>query len=110
MEALAEEGRGNLRRMKLAQNQVWKKGEEYIRIVHLERLAVKYKVLKKLLTGEGAHHEVSKKDFCRLLKGATLLTQAEVRDIWHAEGLEALPLPRNANTEAAAPKGGAPRL
>jgi hypothetical protein len=77
--------------MKLAQNQVWKKGGEYIRIVHLERLAVKYKALKKLLTGEGAHHQVSKKEFCRLLKGATLLTHEEVREIWHAEGLEAVP-------------------
>ena len=78
-------------KMKLAQNQVWKKGGEYIRIVHLERLAVKYKALNKLLTGEGAHHQVSKKEFCRLIKGATLLMQTEVRDIWHAEGLEAVP-------------------
>jgi hypothetical protein len=68
--------------MKLAQNQVWKQGEEYIRIVHLERLEVKYKVVKNLLTGEGTHHDASKKEFCRLIKGATLLTQAEVKKIW----------------------------
>ena len=68
--------------MKLAQNQVWKQGEEYLRIVHLERLEVQYKTVKNLLTGDGQHRHVSKKDFCRLIKGATLLTQAEVREIW----------------------------
>jgi hypothetical protein len=68
--------------VKLAQNQVWKRGDEYLRIVHLERLEVQYKTLKNLLTGEGQRHHVSKKEFCRLLKDATLLTQAEVREIW----------------------------
>lgn len=68
--------------MKLAQNQVYKKGEEYLRIVHLERLEVRYKAVSNLLTGEGAHHNVSKKEFCRLIKGAQLLTQAEVKEIW----------------------------
>ena len=68
--------------MKLAQNQVYKKGEEYLRVVHLERLEVRYKAISNLLTGEGAHHNVSKKEFCRLIKGAQLLTQAEVKEIW----------------------------
>ena len=68
--------------MKLQQGQVWKQGDGYLRIVHLERLEVQYKAIKNLLTGEGSHHHVSKKDFCRLLKGATLLTQAEVRKKW----------------------------
>jgi len=77
--------------MKLAQNQVWKQGNEYFRIVHLERLEVKYKALKKLLTGEGTHHHVSKKEFCRLIKGAELLTQDQVKEIWREEGLEAIP-------------------
>jgi hypothetical protein len=68
--------------MKLAQNQVWKQGNEYLRIVRLDRLEVQYKAIKNLLAGEGTHHHVSKKEFCRLIKGATLLTQAEVRQIW----------------------------
>ncbi len=68
--------------MKLQQNQVWKKGDEYLRIVELERLEVHYKAIRDLLTGAGKHHRVSKKEFCRLLKEATLLTQEQVREIW----------------------------
>ena len=68
--------------MKLAQNQVWKAGDVYLRIVQLERLNVRYKAISNLLAGEGTHHHVSKKEFCRLIKGARLLTQAEVREIW----------------------------
>lgn len=60
--------------IKLKQGQVWKHGEEYLRIVHLERLEVEYKAISDLATGKGVHHHVSKKDFCRLLKTATPLT------------------------------------
>jgi hypothetical protein len=60
--------------LRLQQGQVWKRGEEFIRIVHLARLEVGYKVVKNLQTGEGTHHHASKKEFCRLLKSATLLT------------------------------------
>jgi hypothetical protein len=59
--------------MKLLQNQVWKQGDEFFRIVVLERLAVRYKAMKDPATGEGKHHSVTKKEFCRLIKGATLL-------------------------------------
>jgi len=58
--------------LKLRQGQVWKHGDEFIRIVHLERLEVRYKVVKNLKTGEGRHEHTSKKDFCRLLKECTL--------------------------------------
>jgi len=68
--------------MKLAQNQVWQQGDGFYRIVHLERLEVQYKIVSNLLTGEGRHCHVSKKEFCRSIKGAKLLTQDEVRDIW----------------------------
>ncbi|MHA3774966.1 hypothetical protein ACXR0O_25890 [Verrucomicrobiota bacterium sgz303538] len=68
--------------MKLQQNQVWKQGNEYLRIVELERLEVGYKAVRNLLTGEGKHHRVSKKEFCRLIKGAMLLNQEQVREIW----------------------------
>lgn len=68
--------------MKLEQNQVWKQGDEYYRIVQLERLEVRYKSVQDFGTGEGTHHHVSKKEFCRLIKGAQLLTQEEIRERW----------------------------
>lgn len=61
--------------LKLRQGQVWKHGDEFIRIVKLERLEVGYMTFKKLKAGEGKHHHTSKKDFCRLLKTCTLLEQ-----------------------------------
>jgi hypothetical protein len=59
--------------LKLKQGQVWQRGEEYIRIVRLERLEVEYKSLMKLHSKDGTHHHTSKKEFCRLIKKATLL-------------------------------------
>jgi hypothetical protein len=59
--------------MKLQQGQVWKCGGEFVRIVHLERLAVGYKSATNPRFTDGKHQHTSKKDFCRLLKGATLL-------------------------------------
>ena len=59
--------------MKLQQNQIWKKGSEYIRIVNLERMAVDYKTMKDLTTKEGTHTRMAKKEFCRMLKHAKLL-------------------------------------
>ena len=62
--------------MKLQQGQVWKAGDEYLRIVELHRLEVKYKAMKDLLNREGTHHHVTKKQFCRLIKNATLVNSA----------------------------------
>lgn len=59
--------------MKLQQNQVWKKGAEFIRITRLERWEVAYKTMADLETKEGEHHVLPKKEFCRLIKGARLL-------------------------------------
>ena len=69
--------------MKLQQDQVWKRGEEYLRILHLERLEVEYKSVKSLTTREGTVHHVSKKDFCRLLKTAHLMTLEEIQKSWY---------------------------
>jgi hypothetical protein len=66
--------------MKLQQSQVWKLGEKYIRIVRLERLAVDYKMTRDPNGSTGTHHHATKKEFCRLLKDATLLTD---QDIFH---------------------------
>ena len=63
--------------IKLQQGQVWKRGEEYIRIVHLERLEVEYKSTTTLAAKKGIHRKVSKKEFCRLLKQAKLLVLAK---------------------------------
>jgi hypothetical protein len=60
--------------MKLQQGQTWQCGENFVRIVRLERLEVGYKIFKSLKGDAGKHQETSKKDFCRMLKGATLLT------------------------------------
>ena len=60
--------------MKLGQGQLWKQGKEYIRIVRLERLEVEYKSQTSLADKKGTVQVTSKKDFCRLLKGAKLLT------------------------------------
>ena len=60
--------------MILQQGQVWKQGDKYLRIVRLERLQVEYKSLKDLPAKDGTHYRVTKKEFCRLLKGATQIT------------------------------------
>ncbi len=69
--------RDKLRTMKLRQNQVWHLGGEFVRIVALERLEVSYKAITNLATGEGRHVTATKKEFCRLIKGARLLTPEE---------------------------------
>ena len=56
--------------MKLQQGQIWKKGDDYYRIVEWSRLSIDYKAMKDPHTGEGTRHVVSKKEFCRLIKGA----------------------------------------
>lgn len=58
--------------MHLEQGQIWKQGNDYFRIVTWERLAIEYKAMKDLDSKEGALHQVSKKEFCRLIKGAVL--------------------------------------
>jgi hypothetical protein len=59
--------------MKLGQGQIWKKDGHYLRIVRCERLEVEYKTHESLVGKDGVKTVTSKKDFCRLLKGATLL-------------------------------------
>lgn len=56
--------------MRLHQNQLWRQGDDRYRIVHLERLSVEYKKLDPDDPAKGTHHKVTKKEFCRLIKGA----------------------------------------
>jgi hypothetical protein len=75
--------------MKLQQGQIWKQGEQHLRIVHLERLEVEYKSYTHLETKKGTHHQVTKKEFCKLIKGAELLPPAP------APAPEKPPAPKN---------------
>jgi hypothetical protein len=59
--------------MKLCQGQIWKVDSQFIRVVRVERLEVEYKSHASLTSKAGTKHVTSKKDFCRLLKGAHLL-------------------------------------
>ncbi len=59
--------------MKLQQGQIWKKGDDYYRIVQWARLAIEYKHMTDLETKEGTLQTVTKKEFCRLIKGAELI-------------------------------------
>lgn len=59
--------------IQLAQNQLWKKGDQFFRIVIWERLAIRYKQTESAEATEGTLHDVTKKEFCRLIKGAELI-------------------------------------
>lgn len=63
--------------IRLAQNQLWKKGERYYRIVIWERLAIRYKEMERPDAMEGSVHDISKKEFCRLIKGAELVDERQ---------------------------------
>jgi hypothetical protein len=79
--------------MKLEQGQIWKKGDEYLRIVEWARLSIEYKRMKDPLTKEGTLHKVTKKDFCRLLKGAELVVlEKPAEEATEDDGPEEQPL------------------
>lgn len=63
--------------MKLEQGQVWKVGEDYLRIVVWQRLNIEYKKFTDWETREGTVHQVSKKEFCRLIRHGELLPPGE---------------------------------
>jgi hypothetical protein len=64
--------------IKLQQSQVWKLGDTFLRVVRVERLAVDYKQQRDPNSRKGSHHHVTKKEFCRLIKGAALMTDEEI--------------------------------
>ncbi|MDE0836702.1 MAG: hypothetical protein OSA84_10165 [Akkermansiaceae bacterium] len=61
--------------LQLAQNQLWKQGDRYFRIVVWQRLAIQYKETDSPDAAEGTIHDVSKKEFCKLIKGAELVEE-----------------------------------
>jgi hypothetical protein len=56
--------------MRLQQGQIWKKDEKYYRITQWARLTIHYKITDDPDDREGPVFEASKKEFCRLIKGA----------------------------------------
>ncbi len=58
---------------RLQQGQIWKQGADYLRIVEWARMSIVYKIMSDPHSKKGTVHEVSKKEFCRLIKGAELL-------------------------------------
>jgi len=66
--------------MKLEQGQIWKSGADFLRVVTWARLSIEYKRMRDPLTKEGTLHRVTKKEFCRLLKGAELVTLPVVEE------------------------------
>jgi hypothetical protein len=59
--------------MRIFQDQIYQKGERFIRIVRLDRYEVEFKSCDGSPKGEGTHAVLPKKEFCRLLKGMTLV-------------------------------------
>ena len=67
--------------MKLQQGQIWQTAEAMLIITKWERMTIRYKTVKELVTREGEQFDVSKKEFCRLIKGAHLLTPEEIAEL-----------------------------
>ena len=59
--------------MRLYQDEVYQKGMKFIRIVRLDRYEVEFKAMEGNPKGEGSLAVLPKKEFCRLLKGMTLV-------------------------------------
>lgn len=58
--------------LKLQQGQIWQLGDQFIRIVRLERLAVEYKLTTGTVIKASSNLKATKKEFCRLIKTAVL--------------------------------------
>lgn len=67
--------------LRLQQDQVWKLDSGYVRILRLQRLSVSYKFFKDPASRDGTHHEISKKEFTRLIKPGTLLDPGLIRAV-----------------------------
>jgi hypothetical protein len=76
--------------MKLQQGQVWKQGGEYLRLVRVSRTEVEYKSMMSPTTKDGTHLRATKKEFCRLVKNATLMQVAnnQIAAISHQPALQ----------------------
>lgn len=66
-------GRPSPSAMRLYQDEIYQKGAKYVRIVRLDRYEVEFKTMEGNPKGEGTVAVLPKKEFCRLLKGMTLV-------------------------------------
>lgn len=64
---------GHPARMRLFQDQIYQKGDRFIRIVRLDRYQVDFKDTTGDPKGPAEVTTLAKKEFCRLLKGMTLV-------------------------------------
>jgi hypothetical protein len=60
--------------MRLYQDQLYRKGDHYLRITRLDRYEVEYKVTEGDPKGQGKLAVLPKKPFCRLLKDMVLVS------------------------------------
>ena len=61
--------------MRLKQGQVWVKKNKFFRITEWTRMSIKYKMSFSHNGAEEETEKVSKKEFCRLIKGAELIEE-----------------------------------
>lgn len=59
--------------MRIYQDEIYRKGETFIRILRLDRYEVEYKTTNGDPKADGPVAVATKKEFCRLLKGMTLV-------------------------------------
>lgn len=59
--------------MRLFQDQIYQKADRFVRIVRLDRYQVEFKTTLGGPKGEGETAVLAKKEFCRLIKGMTLI-------------------------------------
>jgi len=59
--------------MRLYQDQLYRKGDRFLRITRLDRYEVEYKLTEGDPKGHGKLEVLPKKPFCRLLKEMTLV-------------------------------------
>lgn len=62
-----------MKSMKLYAGQLWQQGEVFYRILHRDNHTVTYKEISDPTAPKGTEKQATKKEFCRLLKGAVLL-------------------------------------
>ncbi len=60
--------------MRIYQDEIYQKGDRFIRIMRLDRYEVEFRTTQGDPKGEGPEQVYKKKEFCRLLKGMTLVT------------------------------------
>lgn len=64
--------------MRLYQDDIFQKGEKYIRIVRIDRYEVEFKTTTAGPKGDGETAVLPKKEFCRLIRGMELVASVKM--------------------------------